>query len=71
MFWKKNVRLRAATTGLVTSVCPLLLYERQPRAKQQPDKMVDQLGGTKLKKEKEPVSGTRDVYRRVCPSFSP
>lgn len=46
---KKKVKLRAATTGLVTSICPLPLYERQPPAKQQAGKMEDKLGGPKLK----------------------
>lgn len=42
---KEKVRLRAATTGPVTSICPLLLYERQPPAQQHTGKMEDKLGG--------------------------
>jgi len=42
---EKKVRLRAATTGLVTSICPLLLYQRQPPAEKQAGKMEDKLGG--------------------------
>lgn len=42
---KEKVRLRAATTGPVTSICPLPLYERQAPAQQHTGKMEDKLGG--------------------------